>query len=81
MARTSKRGPVPTHWLLIAVPAAALLAFFVLPNALLLSASFVKSEAQQFTAELTLDNYRFLLTRRSISRFSCVRSSSASPSG
>jgi len=45
------------------VPAAVLLAFFVVPNALLLSASFVKSEAQQLTAEPTLDNYRFLLTR------------------
>ena len=51
------------HWLLVAVPAAVLLLFFVLPNALLLSASFLKSEAQQLTAEPTLDNYRFLLTR------------------
>ncbi|MEO7135627.1 MAG: ABC transporter permease [Vicinamibacterales bacterium] len=49
--------------MLIAVPAAALLAFFVLPNAMLLSASFLKSEAQQLTDELTLDNYRFLFTR------------------
>ena len=56
------RAP-PAHWLLIAVPAAVLLAFFVLPNALLLSASFLKSEAQQLTAEPTLENYRFLLTR------------------
>jgi putative spermidine/putrescine transport system permease protein len=50
-------------WLLIVVPATVLLAFFVLPNALLLSASFLKSEAQQLTGETTLDNYRFLLTR------------------
>jgi putative spermidine/putrescine transport system permease protein len=35
----------------------------VLPNALLLSASFLKSEAQQLTTQPTLDNYRFLLTR------------------
>jgi len=63
MVRTSRREFVPAHWLLVAVPAAVLLAFFVLPNALLLSASFLKSEAQQLTAELTLDNYRFLLTR------------------
>src|SRR5438046_2667515 len=63
MLRTSKRSPVPAHWLLIAAPAAVLLVFFVLPNALLLSASFLKSEAQQLTAVPTLDNYRFLLTR------------------
>ena len=63
MTRTKRRDLVPAHWLLVAVPAAVLLAFFVLPNALLLSASFLKSEAQQLTAELTLDNYRFLLTR------------------
>jgi putative spermidine/putrescine transport system permease protein len=54
---------VPPHWLLIVVPATVLLVFFVLPNALLLSASFLKSEAQQLTSETTLDNYRFLLTR------------------
>ena len=63
MLRTRMRGSVPAHWLLVAVPAAVLLAFFVLPNALLLSASFLKSEAQQLTTELTLDNYKFLLTR------------------
>src|SRR6516162_7817503 len=63
MERSIRRDPLPAHWLLVAVPAAVLLAFFVLPNALLLSASFLKSEAQQLTAELTLDNYRFLLTR------------------
>ena len=63
MTRTKRRDLVPAHWLLVALPAAVLLAFFVLPNALLLSASFLKSEAQQLTAELTLDNYRFLLTR------------------
>jgi putative spermidine/putrescine transport system permease protein len=50
-------------WLLIGVPATILLVFFVLPNALLLSASFLRSEAQQLTGETTLDNYRFLLTR------------------
>src|SRR5262245_7187087 len=61
MGGTSMRSRVP--WLLIAVPATVLLVFFVVPNALLLSASFLKSEAQQLTAEPTLDNYRFLLTR------------------
>ena len=42
---------------------AVLLLFFALPNALLLSASFLKSEAQQLTNELTLENYTFLFTR------------------
>jgi putative spermidine/putrescine transport system permease protein len=63
MERASKREFVSAHWLLVAVPAAVLLVFFVLPNALLLSASFLKTEAQQLTNEPTLDNYRFLLTR------------------
>ena len=63
MERTLRREPVPAHWLLVAVPAAVLLVFFVLPNALLLSASFLKTEAQQLTNEPTFDNYRFLLTR------------------
>ena len=42
---------------------AVLLVFFVLPNALLLSTSFVRSEAQQLTGELTLENYTFLFTK------------------
>ncbi len=63
MERTLRRDAVPAQWLLVAVPAAVLLAFFVLPNVLLLSASFLKTEAQQLTNEPTLDNYRFLLTR------------------
>src|SRR5512134_734461 len=48
---------------MVAIPAAFLLVFFVLPNALLLSASFQRTEAQQLTDELTLENYRFLFTR------------------
>ena len=55
------RGPVP--WLLVVTPLAVLLVFFVAPNALLLSTSFLKTEAQQLTGELTLDNYGFLFTR------------------
>ena len=55
------RDRVP--WLLVAVPMAVLLFFFALPNALLLSTSFLKSEAQQLTDELTLENYTFLATR------------------
>jgi ABC-type spermidine/putrescine transport system permease subunit I len=58
----ASRAPA-APWLIVAVPAALLLAFFVLPNVLLLSASFQKSEAQQLTSQLTLDNYRFLFTR------------------
>ena len=58
-----RRPPGARAWLLVAVPATVLLAFFVLPNALLLSASFQKSQAQQLTTQLTLENYRFLLTR------------------
>ena len=50
-------------WVLVAAPMALLLVFFVVPNALLLSTSFVRSEAQQLTGELTLENYGFLLTR------------------
>lgn len=57
----ASRAPPP--WLLVAAPMAVLLVFFVLPNALLLSTSFLKSEAQQLTGELTLDNYAFLFTR------------------
>lgn len=57
----SSRAPVP--WLLVAAPMAVLLVFFALPNALLLSTSFLKSEAQQLTNELTLENYSFLFSR------------------
>ncbi len=57
-------GRVPPPWLLLAIPAAVLLIFFVLPNALLLSASFLKSEAQQLTTTPTLENYGFLFTRK-----------------
>jgi putative spermidine/putrescine transport system permease protein len=55
------RDRVP--WLLVAAPMAVLLIFFALPNALLLSTSFLKSEAQQLTDELTFENYTFLATR------------------
>ena len=50
-------------WVLVAAPMVLLLVFFVVPNALLLSTSFVRSEAQQLTGELTLENYGFLFTR------------------
>ncbi len=49
------------HWILIAGPAVFLLLFFVLPNALLLSASLLKSENQVLTSEFTLENFSFIL--------------------
>ena len=52
-----------TPWLLVAAPMALLLVFFVVPNALLLSTSFLKSEAQTLTGELTLENYGFLFSK------------------
>src|SRR5438128_1013663 len=65
MARDHGLAPTaPVPWLLVAAPMAVLLLFFALPNALLLSASFVKSEAQQLTNELTLENYSFLFTHQ-----------------
>ena len=63
-APDSARQSAPVPWLLVAAPMAVLLLFFALPNALLLSASFVKSEAQQLTNELTLENYSFLFTHQ-----------------
>jgi putative spermidine/putrescine transport system permease protein len=45
-------------WLLAAIPA------LVLPNALLLTVSFLKSESQYLTDEVTLENYSFILSRR-----------------
>jgi len=61
-----------TPWWLVAAPMALLLVFFVLPNALLLSTSFLKSEAQQLTSELTLENYGFLFGK-SIYQWAFVR--------
>ncbi len=51
------------HWILIAGPALFLLLFFVFPNALLLSASLLKSENQVLTSKLTLDNFGFVLSK------------------
>ena len=52
------------HWLLAALPAAILILFFALPNALLLTVSFLRSESQYLTGELTLENYRFILSHQ-----------------
>jgi putative spermidine/putrescine transport system permease protein len=56
-------GVIRTPWLLVAAPLALLLVFFVIPNALLLSTSFIRSEAQQLTGEITLENYQYLFTK------------------
>ena len=61
-SRRNGRSRVPIHWILVAGPALFLLVFFVLPNALLLSASFLKSEAQVLTNEFTLRNYTFFFS-------------------
>jgi putative spermidine/putrescine transport system permease protein len=49
--------------LLVAVPAAFLLIVFVVPNAFLLTTSFLKSEDQVLTSQLTLENFIYLLTK------------------
>lgn len=61
-ARALHRTPLP--WLLAAIPALVLVVFFALPNALLLTVSFLKSESQYLTDEVTLENYGFILSRR-----------------
>ncbi|HEX3403310.1 MAG TPA: ABC transporter permease [Acetobacteraceae bacterium] len=53
-----------TPYLLIAVPAAFLLVFFVVPSVVLLSMSVVQSEDTIPTGNLTLDNYATLLSGR-----------------
>jgi putative spermidine/putrescine transport system permease protein len=55
LLRTTSRMPV--HWLLVIIPTVFLLVLFVAPNLLLLSMSFVKTEAQVLTNEFTTDNY------------------------
>jgi putative spermidine/putrescine transport system permease protein len=62
MTHSTSRSGRP--WLIALLPGAFLFVFFGLPNALLLTISFLKSEAQQLTTELTLDNYTFLFTER-----------------
>lgn len=48
---------------LVALPGLFLLLAFVLPNAVLFSASLLKSQAQVLTDEVTLDNFRALAAR------------------
>lgn len=49
--------------LLVAAPATFLLAFFVVPTMLLMSAGFLESDGMVPTGGTTLDNFRILLTR------------------
>jgi putative spermidine/putrescine transport system permease protein len=58
--QASQQASTRRAWGLVSAPALFMLVFFALPNALLLSVSFLKSESQQLTQELTLDNYAFL---------------------
>ena len=50
-------------WLLAGLPALFLLACFVAPNVLLLTASAFKSDAQVLTNELSTENYTFIFGR------------------
>jgi putative spermidine/putrescine transport system permease protein len=50
-------------YLLVLLPSLFLLVFFVIPNAFLLAASFLKSDAQVLTDEFSLEAYGFLFTR------------------
>ena len=61
---TEAESRASRHWLLAGLPVLFLILFFALPNALLLTVSFLKSEAQLLTDEVTLDNYGFVLSRR-----------------
>ena len=49
--------------MLVAAPAGFLLAFFVIPNAFLLTTSLLKSEDQVLTDQVTLENFIYLLTK------------------
>lgn len=55
-------GRSGVRWLVIALPCVVLVSFFAVPNALLLSASFMRSEASVLIEEFTLDNYRDILS-------------------
>ena len=51
-------------WLLVGLPAAFLLMFFVVPTLVLFSASVLRTEGTIPTGEVTLDNFRELLASR-----------------
>lgn len=58
---TARRSLRP--YLLVLLPSAFLLTFFVVPNIFLLAASFLKSDAQVLTDEFSLEAYGYLFTR------------------
>lgn len=62
MTLTRAAGRLPMQWVLVFVPVVFLLLFFVVPNVLLLSVSFLRTEAQVLTDEFTIDNYRTFFT-------------------
>ena len=49
--------------MLVGLPSLFLLVFFVVPNAFLLTTSLLKSESQVLTAQVTTENFTYLLTR------------------
>ena len=53
-----------TPYLLVGVPAAFLLFFFVLPTLLLFATSVLRADGLELTGEVTLDNFRTLLARK-----------------
>lgn len=57
------RGSRALPLALVTLPGLFLLVAFVLPNAILFSAGFLKSQAQVLTDEVTLDNFRALAAR------------------
>ena len=59
MARARPLGPM----LLAGIPALFLFVCFVVPNTFVIATSFVLSELQALTDQLTLDNYRSLFSR------------------
>jgi putative spermidine/putrescine transport system permease protein len=61
LATARSRGLVPS--LLIAVPAAFLLAFFVIPTMFLMSVGFLESDGMMPIGGWTLDNFHILLSR------------------
>jgi putative spermidine/putrescine transport system permease protein len=61
LASARSRGLVPS--LLIAVPAAFLLAFFVFPTMFLMSVGFLESDGMMPIGGWTLDNFHILLSR------------------
>ena len=62
-AQVNDKTATPVALLLVLIPSLFLLVFFVAPNALLLTASVFKSDAQVLTTELTTENFAFIFGR------------------